>query len=64
MTARMGNNRVEIAGAVMNMVVRATVYPDHAVIIAVAIIGVTLLSGLYPAWRAARVQPVDAIKLV
>jgi ABC-type lipoprotein release transport system permease subunit len=64
MTARMGGKRVEIAGAMMSMVIRATVYPDHAVIIAVAIVAVTLLSGLYPAWRAARVQPVDAIKLV
>jgi ABC-type lipoprotein release transport system permease subunit len=64
MTAQVGGNRVEIAGAVMSMVVRATVFPDHAVIIAAAIIGVTLLSGLYPAWRAARVQPVEAIKLV
>jgi ABC-type lipoprotein release transport system permease subunit len=64
MTKQVGNQRVEIAGAVMAMVVRATVYPDHAVIIAVSIVAVTLLSGLYPAWRAARVQPVDAIKLV
>jgi ABC-type lipoprotein release transport system permease subunit len=64
MTARMGGKgNVEIAGAVMSMVIRATVYPDHAIIIAVAIVAVTLLSGLYPAWRAARVQPVDAIKL-
>jgi ABC-type lipoprotein release transport system permease subunit len=63
MTARVGSNRVEIAGAALPMVVRATIYTDHAIIIAVAIIGVTLLSGLYPAWRAARVQPVDAIKL-
>jgi ABC-type lipoprotein release transport system permease subunit len=47
----------------MPMVVRATIYTDHAIIIAVAIVAVTLLSGLYPAWRAARVQPVDAIKL-
>lgn len=64
MTARVGGQRIEVAGALMSMVVRATVYPDHAVIIAVAIIGVTLFSGLYPAWRAARVQPVEAIKLV
>jgi ABC-type lipoprotein release transport system permease subunit len=64
MTARVGGKRIEVAGALMSMVVKATVYPDHAVIIAAAIIGVTLLSGLYPAWRAARVQPVDAIKLV
>jgi len=63
MTARVGTNRVEIAGALMPMVVRATIYTDHAIIIAVAIVAVTLLSGLYPAWRAARVQPVDAIKL-
>jgi len=64
MTARMGGKGgIEIAGAVLSMVIRATVYPDHAVIIAVSIIAVTLLSGLYPAWRAARVQPVDAIKL-
>jgi ABC-type lipoprotein release transport system permease subunit len=64
MTARMGGKgKVEIAGAVMSMVVRATVYPDHAVVIALSIVAVTLLSGLYPAWRAARVQPVDAIKL-
>jgi ABC-type lipoprotein release transport system permease subunit len=63
MTSRVGGNKVEIAGAVMNMVVRATIYPDHAVVIALAIVGVTMLSGIYPAWRAARVQPVDAIKL-
>jgi ABC-type lipoprotein release transport system permease subunit len=63
MTARVGGNKVEIAGAVMSMVVRATIYPDHALVIALAIVGVTLLSGLYPAWRAARVQPVEAIKL-
>jgi ABC-type lipoprotein release transport system permease subunit len=63
MTARLKSGGVEIAGAMMSMIVRATVYPDHAVVIALAIILVTMLSGLYPAWRAARVQPVDAIKL-
>lgn len=64
MSARMGGRaQVDIAGAVLSMMIRATVYPDHAVIIAVSIVAVTLLSGLYPAWRAARVQPVDAIKL-
>ena len=63
MTARVGTNRVEIAGALMPMVVHATIYTDHAIVIAIAIVAVTMLSGLYPAWRAARVQPVDAIKL-
>jgi ABC-type lipoprotein release transport system permease subunit len=62
MTARVGKG-IEVAGAVMNMVARATIYPDHALFIAVAIVAVTMLAGLYPAWRAARVHPVDAIKL-
>jgi ABC-type lipoprotein release transport system permease subunit len=64
MSARIGDKRLEVAGAVLSSVIKATVYPDHAVLIAVAIVGVTMLSGLYPAWRAARVHPVDAIKLV
>jgi ABC-type lipoprotein release transport system permease subunit len=34
------------------------------VLIGLAVLAATLLSGLYPAWRAGRVQPVDSIKLV
>ncbi len=64
LSARLGGSRVEIAGTAMSMVMRATVYPDHALLIAAAIFAVTMLSGLYPAWRAARVQPIEAIKLV
>jgi ABC-type lipoprotein release transport system permease subunit len=63
MSARVGRGQLDVAGGILSMVIRATLYPDHAAMIAVAIVGVTLLSGLYPAWRAARVQPVDAIKL-
>jgi ABC-type lipoprotein release transport system permease subunit len=63
MSARVGRGSIDIAGGVLNMVIHATLYPDHALIIALCIVAVTLLSGLYPAWRAARVQPVDAIKL-
>ena len=32
--------------------------------LALAVLAATLLSGLYPAWRAGRVEPVDSIKLV
>ena len=34
------------------------------IIIAVVIVLTTMVSGLYPAWRAGRVTPVEAIKLV
>ena len=59
MTARMGGKGgIEIAGAVMSMVIRATVYPDHALIIAASIIAsdavLRALSGVARRARAAR----------
>ena len=41
-----------------------SIFPEHAAIIAGAAITATMLSGLYPAWRAGRVVPVESIKLV
>jgi ABC-type lipoprotein release transport system permease subunit len=64
LSGQMGGERLEIAGAAMNAVLQVGIHPDHVVQIAVVIALVTLASGLYPAWRASRVQPVDAIKLV
>lgn len=63
MSKGMSGQQIEVAGAIVSPIARATLYPDHGVIIAACIVMVTLLSGLYPAYRAARVQPVDAIKL-
>ncbi|MFC7057058.1 ABC transporter permease [Halovenus salina] len=39
------------------------VYPVDWVVIAVAVgLGVGVLSGIYPAWRAARVDPIEALR--
>jgi ABC-type lipoprotein release transport system permease subunit len=43
---------------------RVGIFPEHAALIAVAVFIATMLSGLYPAWRAGRVEPVETIKLV
>lgn len=59
-----GGGRIEIAGALMSTVLRARIYPENLFAILAIVLGATLLSGVYPAWRAARVAPVDAIKLV
>ena len=66
MTARMGGGKgsMELAGVAIDPVIPVGIYPDHVVIIVLIIIGVTIASGLFPAWRASRVQPVEAIKLV
>jgi ABC-type lipoprotein release transport system permease subunit len=67
MSAMVGNadgGSPEIAGVALDPIMYVSIYPENAVLIAVVVIAATLLSGLYPAWRAGRVAPVDAIKLV
>jgi ABC-type lipoprotein release transport system permease subunit len=55
---------IDVAGVGMSMVMKIGIYPESAAAIALAVLAATLLSGLYPAWRAGRVEPVDSIKLV
>ncbi len=51
-------------GIAMSPIIPFGIYPENAVTIAILVVVATLLSGIYPAWRAARVVPVDTIKLV
>lgn len=55
---------IDVAGVAMSTTVKVGIFPENLVIIGVAAIVATLLAGLYPAWRAGTVEPVDAIKLV
>ena len=55
---------VEVAGVAMEPVMHVDIFPENAAIIAVTVLLATLLSGLYPAWRAGSVVPVESIKLV
>jgi ABC-type lipoprotein release transport system permease subunit len=61
---QMGVAGSEVAGVAVSPVMRVDIYPENAVIIASAALLATLLSGLYPAWNAGRVVPVDSIRLV
>jgi len=59
----MGEN-TEVSGVAMPTTFRVGIFPVHAVVIAVAALIATLLAGLYPAWKAGRVNPIETIKLV
>jgi len=59
-----GGETPEVAGLAITPVLYARIYPESALIIAVAALLATLLSGLYPAWHAGRLRPVDSIRLV
>lgn len=59
----MGDNGTQVAGVTMSPILRIEIYPPNAIIIGAAILFATMIAGLYPAWRAGRVQPVKVIRI-
>ncbi|MEZ4316396.1 MAG: FtsX-like permease family protein [Myxococcota bacterium] len=55
---------IDIGGVGMDPILRIGIYPENAAAIAVLIVLATLAAGVYPAWRAGRVDPVESINLV
>lgn len=59
-----GDAPLEVAGVGMSPELPVGIFPENVVIIVLAIVAATVLSGLYPAWRAGRTVPVESIRLV
>jgi ABC-type lipoprotein release transport system permease subunit len=59
-----GESSTDIAGVGIEMIFYIDIFPENLLIIVVAVVAAVLLSGLYPAWRAGRVEPVETIRLV
>jgi len=58
-------SQADVGGVNLAMnVMRARIFPESLATIVVATVGATLLSGLWPAWKAGRVEPVESIRLV
>ncbi|MBN2798153.1 MAG: ABC transporter permease [Deltaproteobacteria bacterium] len=55
---------VEVGGVGFDTILRIGIYPENALIIALAVVLATVLAGIYPAWKAGRVSPVESINLV
>ena len=64
MSALLQGNTMDIAGLAMPSTLRVGIFPDHLAFIAVAAFVATLLAGLYPAWKAGSVDPIETIRLV
>ena len=63
MGAVLGDSPTEISGVAMATQLSFGIYPENALrIVALAFIAV-VLAGIYPAWRAGRVEPVESIRL-
>ena len=59
-----GEQGAEVAGVAMDPTLFVSIYPENLIAIGVVVLVATMAAGLYPAWKAGRVEPVDAIKLV
>lgn len=64
MSGMVGKQGSEVAGVVVEPIMRVGIFPENAALILLAAVAATLISGLYPAWKAGRVEPVESIKLV
>lgn len=60
----LGGETFEVAGVGMSTRLSVGIFPESLALVVLFVVGATLLAGLYPAWRAAMVRPVEAIKLV
>ncbi|EDM76266.1 hypothetical protein PPSIR1_07737, partial [Plesiocystis pacifica SIR-1] len=59
-----GDQGAQVSGVTMPAVMYADLYLPHAFVIVGAIVFATLTAGLYPAYRAGRVSPVEVIRIV
>jgi ABC-type lipoprotein release transport system permease subunit len=53
---------LEVGGVMLEPIYHGLLYPDRAALIAAGAVGLVLLASAYPAWRAGRVPPMEAIR--
>jgi len=63
-SAAIGEGNAEVAGVAIVPILKASIYPEKVFFIGLAVLVATLLSGLYPAWKAGRIEPVETIRIV
>lgn len=62
--AETGMDTMDIGGVGFDPVMPFGIFPETAAFIAGAIVVATMLAGIYPAWKAGRVNPIESITLV
>jgi len=64
LSAQMGDQAMDVAGVGFSPILHVGIFPENFAVIVVVLLLSTLAAGLYPAWWAGRVEPVESIKLV
>ncbi len=64
MSGMVGSEGMDVSGVIMDTWMYATIAPEKLLLIVTVVVLSTLAAGLYPAWKAGRVEPTASIKLV
>jgi ABC-type lipoprotein release transport system permease subunit len=56
-------DNLEVAGITLPDTMKVGIFPENAAIIGLAAVVAIVASGLYPAWKAGHVEPVETIRL-
>ncbi len=64
MSMMVGQGGSEVAGVAVPSVFKIGIFAGNLVVIAASALTATLAAGVYPAWKAGRVAPVETIRLV
>ncbi len=54
----------DIGGVLLDPVMKFRLYKESSIAILSGVFGLSILSGLYPAWKAGRVPPVESLKTI
>jgi ABC-type antimicrobial peptide transport system permease subunit len=57
-------SEVEVSGVVMEGRIYSYLPTETVVVWALIVVGIAVASAVYPAWRAARLQPIEAMRHV
>ncbi|MBT3224417.1 MAG: FtsX-like permease family protein, partial [Proteobacteria bacterium] len=66
LTAQMAESgtSMDIGGVGMDTIMPVGMYPESGIALGILILLAVMTAGLYPAWKAGRVNPIESINLV
>ncbi len=64
LSSMMGKGDHTVLGVLINLIIRIRLYTESILTILSTVFGLSLLSGIYPAWRAGCVPPIESLRTI